>query len=61
MNSTPPYSRFLTGLTNLAGHVAKNTPGKKASLISSFSFWEFAAVDELVSLSSVAVESLEGK
>ena len=33
MNSMPPYSRFLTGLTNLAGVEAKKIPQKNFSLM----------------------------
>lgn len=33
MNSMPPYSRFLTGLTNLAGVEARKMPQKNFSLM----------------------------
>ena len=38
INSIPPCSKFLTGLTNLDGVVAKNTPGKNLSFYDSSSF-----------------------
>lgn len=54
MNSIPPHSKFLTGLTNLDGDVAKKIPGKNFSLVS----------ESLVSLESsfdVFEASLGGK
>lgn len=43
--SMPPFFRFLTGLTNLDGDVAKNIPGKnfsiKFSLLGRFSCFYF--------------------
>ena len=54
MNSIPPQSKFLTGLTNLEGVAAKKIPGKN------FSLWSESLVEPESSL-EVAEISLGGK
>jgi hypothetical protein len=55
MNSIPPQSKFLTGLTNLEGVEAKNTPGKN------FSLWSESFVEPESSESLASPASLGGK